>query len=939
MLEFPRSGERGYHTRTFSCASALAENRGSWRLRPLGEPSIQLIRARVPAKLSVLSSNLGVIPPMTAPGKKDLIPPSLPVGSDSSREPNQPLETDKRSDTNKGSQESVPAVGSTSETQDPYLTDPRLLQQGRLGTARAPSGGAIVPPGIGNFGDDYELLEIIGRGGMGVVHKAHQKSLDRFVALKLILSSSNAPAPSRDVLERFLKESQAAAKLDHPNIVPVFVVGQVAGEPYYTMKLVTGGSLQQLIVKRGPLPPLVAARMLRSIADAIRCAHESEPQVIHCDIKPQNILLYRAGNAKAPGNMESSPGVLDSLGSQWEDATPMVADFGLARVKAARSGSAMAELNTGTPSYMSPEQTGVDPGAVGPSSDIYSLGAVLYCMLTTRPPFQAKDAEETKRQVREAEPPSMRKANPGVRVPRDLQTICFKCLAKNPKARYATTRELIDDLDCFLADQPLEHAHRIGPIRRTAGRLGRAIKRRPLRSVYIIVSLAAMVLLTGVFVRRAIIAREQAEAKTAYVNSAIVRAGRLVQDADALRDQRQLDGAMEKYDSAIAAWADLNKQGRPAGAELAYCYTQRGILFYDNRRDFQSAIQELMYAKNLLAEQDDRDSLLKLAEVYHRLGDLYNIRPNLIDSATKRVDFKKSDEYYSKATAIRRGLWVANDGEFNCTCDLARSLGYTGGTKLKLGEKSKAMASFVEAQELRDKLAKADHLPDKQKTIAKYQFARTLWNFGLWNDWNGEAEKAFEAYSRQLSYMEREIDSSADAELEFQTDLADCYVSIAGMELDLPRQPTDAREQLEAARVVYEGFWAQDSSAESRHYYDSHLAEINLLLAKDAFLWNENARAKKHIETAKAHFKKIKSTKQSPEDVFNKALTTALEPLLDQGILDRDRERVMDLLVKAFDMGYRNIERLNRDRILGPYRNDRRYQNLLVAWDAERKSN
>ncbi len=281
------------------------------------------------------------------------------------------------------------------------------------------------------FGD-YELLEEIARGGMGVVFGARQTKLNRIVALKMILAGQLA---SDDDISRFYVEAEAAAQLDHPGIVPVYEVGEIEGRHFFSMGFVEGVSLAERI-KQGPLPPGEATQLVKRIAEAIAYAHQRG--VIHRDLKPANVLVDQEG-------------------------LPKVTDFGLAKRLETDSGLTHTGAIMGTPSYMPPEQACGDAAKVGPAADIYSLGALLYCALTGRPPFQAATPIDTILQVlrNDAVPP--RQLNPAV--PRDLETICLKCLQKQPAARYPSVREFADDLDRYLAGEPI-HARRIGVVER-----------------------------------------------------------------------------------------------------------------------------------------------------------------------------------------------------------------------------------------------------------------------------------------------------------------------------------------------------------------------------------------------------------------------------------------------------------------------------------------
>jgi WD40 repeat protein len=282
--------------------------------------------------------------------------------------------------------------------------------------------------GIGSTLGDYDLLDRIGRGGMGVVYRARQRAADRIVALKLIkpewVADPADPERSGETRARFRAEAQAAARLEHDHIVPVYDVGQVGEQPYYAMRYIAGSSLAE-ILRDGPLSGHRAAALLEPVTRAVGFAHEHG--IVHRDLKPGNILL-------------------------GAEDRPYITDFGLAKWLEGAARLTRTEAVMGSPPYMSPEQAR-DAAHVGPASDTYSLGATLYEALTGRPPFQAAEPLQTLRQVIEAEPVPPRRLNPAI--DRDLETICLKCLEKEPSRRYGTARELAADLQRFLDGEPI----------------------------------------------------------------------------------------------------------------------------------------------------------------------------------------------------------------------------------------------------------------------------------------------------------------------------------------------------------------------------------------------------------------------------------------------------------------------------------------------------
>jgi serine/threonine-protein kinase len=284
-----------------------------------------------------------------------------------------------------------------------------------------PGGGALLGPLPRRF-DGYELLEELGRGAMGLVYKAWETSLKRFVALKMMLRGESASA---DDVTRFRTEAQSAARLSHPNIVPVYEVGECDGRVYFSMKYVEGKSLAARVAA-GPLPPAEAARLVAAIARAVDHAHNAG--ILHRDLKPANVLLD-------------------------PDGQPLVTDFGLA--KQVEGGASLTGTGAivGTPSYMAPEQAEGRAKEVGRPADVYALGAILYELLTGRPPFQAASVVDVLLLVRTEEVVPPRRLNP--RIDPDLELVCLKCLEKRPEHRYPTAAALAGDLEAYLNSEPV----------------------------------------------------------------------------------------------------------------------------------------------------------------------------------------------------------------------------------------------------------------------------------------------------------------------------------------------------------------------------------------------------------------------------------------------------------------------------------------------------
>jgi tetratricopeptide (TPR) repeat protein len=420
----------------------------------------------------------------------------------------------------------------------------------------APPEGDVV-----DFGD-YELLEVIARGGMGIVFRARHKELGRLVALKMILRGDLASEEER---RRFRLEASAIARMDHPHIVPIYEVGEHQGHCFYAMKLIEGGGLdRRLDVFHGD--PRSAVRLMMDVARAVHHAHQRG--ILHRDLKPSNILIDGEGR-------------------------PHVADFGLAKwMESDGADATRTGLVLGTPSYMAPEQASGQRDAVTISTDVYGLGAVLYALLTGRPPFRGESILDTIEQVRvrEPDPPS----RPDCRIDRDLQTICLTCLRKEPGRRYRSAAALVDDLERWLARQPIA-ARPISP----AERIWRWVRREPLSAGLAAMVVVLMILgVAGLVVSNLLIARERDDAR---VQKRIAEEQSRQADAQHRRADERSRQARRAVDEMYTQVAERWLYDQPRLSEVQREFLEKALRFYEDlaREDADDPAVQVDRAKAL----------------------------------------------------------------------------------------------------------------------------------------------------------------------------------------------------------------------------------------------------------------------------------------------------------------------------------------------------
>lgn len=549
----------------------------------------------------------------------------------------------------------------------------RLLQEAEQATQyQMPSSvRTTTPDHCGNFGK-YELLEVLGRGGMGVVYRARQTQADRLVAIKIANVPWQNEAWKKEVTQRFESEIRAAAKLSHENVLPVFDVGEVDGSTYYTMPILSGDLAGE--VRKQPLASDRAARYLSQAARGVAAAHGAG--LLHRDIKPHNLLLDR------------------------ESDRVVVSDFGLARLAVVDQSITRTGEIHGSPPYMSPEQIR-EPKNIDARADIYALGATLYHLLVGRPPFQAATPAETMLQSLEEDPVLPRVLNR--RIDRDLETICLRCLHKDREHRFASAKDLADDLDRYLRHEPI-----VSRPLSSWERLMRWRRRNPTvaflsGSLATALLFAAVVSIVGWYSTQRQLGRVVANSQQgqAAVNElfTFVQAEPLL-DQPATEEIRQalLTKGLENYTAFIA----LAEENDSLLVDRVAAQTELGILSNDLREPkvaaahFQGAISAIAAFPS-----EKRNS----PAVQKNLGDAWN---GLAQSQHQLRLYKEALDSFDQAIEIRKQIVAKDEKNFEAKRTLANSLMNHGLTLARVGNVDAARAEQEAAQRTRTELESID---------------------------------------------------------------------------------------------------------------------------------------------------------------------------------------------------------------------------------------
>ncbi len=584
--------------------------------------------------------------------------------------------------------------------------------------------GAAVLPAV----PGYEILGELGRGGMGVVYKARQKGLNRTVALKMVLSAGRATA---EELARFQTEAEAVALLHHPNIVQVYDVGVLQGLPYFSLEFCPGGTLADRAGGK-PLPPRLAARLVRDVARGVHHAHQR--LILHRDLKPANVLLAPADAAppgrgargverkdhktaplgpsvadddqktevapRAPAATHRPGGAAGRLGDlDLERCVPKVTDFGLAKRLEGDTGQTRDGSVMGTPSYMAPEQAQGKVRELGPPADVYALGAILYDLLTGRPPFHGDTVMDTLHQVIHGEPLAPQRVH--APVPRDLDTICLKCLEKDPAQRYASADALAEDLRRFLDGEPI--------LARPAPWWERAVKwarRRPAAATLAVVcALAAAGLGVGGYVlARQEAVRAETESRLRDV------AEREKSEADAQRERaQQLQALAEDHFRKACAAVDalLARIGHERLAHEPHLEQVRRELLH----------KAAMFYEGFLRERGDDPSLKwQTARTQKNLGDIQEMLG----------DQRAAEERYRTALALFDGLRAAAPDDRRYVRDQAATQHNLGLLLSEAGRFTEAERSLGAARDLRRGLVEAHAGNEARRELAASDHALGL---------------------------------------------------------------------------------------------------------------------------------------------------------------------------------------------------------------------
>jgi tetratricopeptide (TPR) repeat protein len=774
---------------------------------------------------------------------------------------------------------------------------------------------------------------------MGVVYRARHREIPRVAALKMMLDGEVAAQH----LARFRKDAGSLDQVRHDNIVRLYEYDvDPAHGPYFALELVEGGSLAARLYPKSPWGFGPAARLVETLARATDFAHRHN--IVHRDLKPGNVLL-------AP--LPEGSSATDEL-----DFVPKITDFGLAKTCAPPGAAAPEEPNLtyegavmGTPSYMAPEQS-LGRLDVGPKVDVYALGAILYELLTGRPPFVGGPFDVLAQVQSYTAPPAVRALRPDV--PAALEAVCLKCLQRDPAARYATAAELADALAAWQGTAPPAAAPRVSP-----SRLARLARRHPARAALAV--LTVVLLCGGAYFASdwASQARPRSEAE------AKDDPRRTDDDPEATDDQlkkvaevqeRKAEQAAKDHDRRTAAYAYaiaqeafrqladthpdhpgyriklaelLNKEGR------IYCYLRD----WDSaQRAVEKALDELKKTPrgSSLTGDTRREQLLQEAEAYQALGEVFNNRDVAQGSYQKlKANWEVAQKHYARSRDKRKILDDEYPQDPVIRRDLARSHDYLGNTYLNLGDFALALKEYEDAEEIRKELAGAP----RADLDAQMQLARGYAGKGYYYRHLGEPE-ALGHFVRAREHLAKHMTKYTDSPEppDFILDYAS-YCNLAA-ELLIDRPPSEQDQKrglglLEEAKTIFE-------PRKKAHPNDpslvSELARTYLLLGKYHLTSDPKAASDELLE-AENLIRPMRP--KGPDDLANWSLVLALQSRLTEDAREKDSlvTKAIERLQWANDKGYNNLGRLTNDPGFRPLHpaGCHEYDDLVRALEKERK--
>jgi serine/threonine protein kinase len=644
----------------------------------------------------------------------------------------------------------------------------------------------------------YELLRELGRGGMGVVYLARQTKLKRLVALKMILAGVLS---KEEDLARFQAEAQIVSQLQHPNIVQVYEIGEHDQYDYYSMEFVPGGTLARRVQLR-PLSPREAAQVVQALAQAMQVAHDQG--IIHRDLKPANVLLAPKSEARSSKSGSEKTETTPSSGPDfaWSDVEemaatelrmadfiPKVTDFGLAKRLQAK-GLTQTGVVLGTPEYMAPEQALGLPNVQGPAVDIYALGVILYELLTGRPPFKGCNPMDTIQQVITEEVVPVSRLQP--KTPRDLQTICQKCLRKEALHRYRSARELAEDLQCFLDGQPIQ-ARPAGPVERTI----KWARRKPALAGLLATVLLAVVLLSVAVVQ--LLRTNAAEARQ-----------RMLAEENA----RLAKEAVDNLSLAVIAEPPFNEEPMRAARKKLL---EKALPFYEKFKTLQS---------------DDRKVLEDAAKHHFHLA--------MIIEEIGRKD--QAQPYYAEALRLWEQLVAAHPQQVSYRQQQVQTLIHLGLLHLHLGHHDEAATCCQKAQQLCQQLTAVS----PQDTLSQKLQADATFALGRVQASTGKIKPAEQSY-RQALQSYQQLATHQPKDMALQAQVAATYNRLGEL-LEPNHNRLAAIELLKQALTLYQQVTAAQPQV-STYQADLALVHNNLGTAyRGQRTLQGFATAEKHVQ-------------------------------------------------------------------------------------------